>query len=134
MNLRTVLAVLILGMAAVAGCSSTSDCCGGGPTRGVVRHVVLLKFKDSASPEQVKAVEEKFRALKSRIPQILDLEWGTNVSPENHAQGFTHCFFLTFKDAAARDAYLPHPAHKEFGGSLGPVLDKVLVVDYVSKE
>lgn len=132
MNLRTVLAVLIMGMAA-AGCSSTSDCCGN-PTRGVVRHVVLFKFKDSASPEQVKAVEEKFRALKSRIPQILDLEWGTNVSPENHAQGFTHCFFLTFKDAAARDAYLPHPAHKEFGGSLGPVLDKVLVVDYVSKE
>ena len=134
MNLRTVLAVLVMGMAA-AGCSSTSDCCGGdGPTRGVVRHVVLFKFKDSASPDQVKAVEEKFRALKSRIPQIMDLEWGTNVSPENHAQGFTHCFFLTFKDAAARDAYLPHPAHKEFGGSLGPVLDKVLVVDYVSKE
>ena len=133
MKLRMVLAMLVLGMAA-AGCSSTSDCCGGGSERGVVRHVVLFKFKDSATREQVKAVEEKFRALKSRIPQILDLEWGTNVSPENHAQGFTHCFLLTFKDAAARDAYLPHPAHKEFGGSLGPVLDKVLVVDYVSKD
>lgn len=132
MNVRTVLAVLAMGLAA-AGCSSTSDCCGG-PSRGVVRHVVLLKFKDAASPDQVKAVEEKFRALKARIPQIQDLEWGTNVSPENHAQGFTHCFFLTFKDAAARDAYLPHPAHKEFGASLGPVLDKVLVVDYVSKD
>ena len=134
MNVRTVLAVVGMGMAmAAAGCSSMGDCCGGGSSRGVVRHVVLLKFKDSASPDQVKAVEERFRALKSRIPQILDLEWGTNVSPENHAQGFTHCFFLTFRDAAARDAYLPHPAHKEFGASLGPVLDKVLVVDYVSK-
>jgi len=134
MNVRIVLALLGIGLAA-AGCSSTSDCCGGGaPSRGVVRHVVLFKFKDGASAEQVKAVEEKFRALKSRIPQIQDLEWGTNVSPENHAQGFTHCFFLTFKDAAARDAYLPHPAHKEFGASLGPVLDKVLVVDYVSKD
>ena len=135
MNVRTVLAVVGMGMAmAAAGCSSMGDCCGGGSSRGVVRHVVLLKFKDSASPDQVKAVEERFRALKSRIPQILDLEWGTNVSPENHAQGFTHCFFLTFRDAATRDAYLPHPAHKEFGASLGPVLDKVLVVDYVSKD
>jgi stress responsive alpha/beta barrel protein len=82
----------------------------------------------------VKAIEEQFRGLKSRIPQILDFEWGTNVSPENHAQGFTHCFFLTFRDSAARDAYLPHPAHKEFGARLGPILDKVLVVDYVSKD
>jgi len=135
MNVRTVLAVLgILVAAAVAGCSSSADCCGGASSRGVVRHVVLFKFKDSATAEQVKVVEEKFRGLKSRIPEIIDFEWGTNVSPEKHAQGFTHCFFLTFKDAAARDAYLPHPAHKEFGASLGPVLDKVLVVDYVSKD
>lgn len=119
---------------AVAGCSSSGGtCCGGSPV-GLMRHVVLFKFKDTATPEQVKAVEEKFRALKEKIPQIQDLEWGTNVSPEKHAQGFTHCFFLTFKDAAARDAYLPHPAHKEFGASLGPVLDKVLVVDYVSRD
>ena len=78
-------------------------CCGG-TTRGVVRHVVLLKFKDGASTEKVQAIEAKFRELKAKIPQIQDLEWGTNVSPENHAQGFTHCFLLTFRDAAARDA------------------------------
>lgn len=134
MNVRTVLPVLGFWMAAAAvGCSTSGDCCGGS-SRGVIRHVVLFKFKDAATAEQVKAVEEKFRGLKSRIPQILDFEWGTNVSPENHAQGFTHCFFLTFRDAASRDAYLPHPAHKEFGAQLGPVLDKVLVVDYVSKD
>jgi hypothetical protein len=125
----------LLGVLVLAGCGTTGDCCGGAePSRGVLRHVVLFKFKDGATAEQVKGVEEKFRALKSRIPEIQDLEWGTNVSPEKHSQGFTHCFFLTFKDAAARDAYLPHPAHKEFGASLGPVLDKVLVVDYVSKD
>jgi hypothetical protein len=110
------------------------DCCGGGTPRGVVRHVVLFKFKDDASTDKIQAIEAKFRELKTRIPQIQDLEWGTNVSPENHAQGFTHCFLLTFKDTAARDAYLPHPAHKEFGAQLGPILDKVLVVDYVAKD
>ena len=135
MNARTGLLMLGWALAATAGCASASggDCCAAS-ARGVVRHVVLLKFKDTAPAEQVKSIEEKFRALKGRIPQISDLEWGTNVSPENHAQGFTHCFVLTFRDAAARDAYLPHPAHKEFGASLGPVLDKVLVVDFVSKD
>jgi hypothetical protein len=133
MNVLTILAVLGVCLAA-AGCAATGDCCGGSPSRGVMRHVVLFKFKDAATAEQVRAVEEKFRGLKSRIPEILDLEWGTNVSPEKHSQGFTHCFFLTFRDAAARDAYLPHPAHKEFGAQLGPILDKVCVVDYVSRD
>ena len=31
------------------------------------------------------------------------------------------------------EIYLPHPDHKAFVGLLGPVLDKVLVVDYIAK-
>lgn len=97
------------------------------------RHVVLFKFKDSATPEQVKAVEESFKALKSKIDTIVDFEWGTNVSPEGKADGFTHCFFVTFKDKAGLEVYLPHPAHKEFGAGLRGILDKVLVVDYIAR-
>jgi len=79
-------------------------------------------------------VEDAFRALPSKIPVIHSLEWGTNMSPEKLDQGFTHCFFLTFKAPADRDAYLPHPAHKAFGKVLRPYLDKVLVIDYVAKQ
>jgi hypothetical protein len=98
------------------------------------RHVVLFKFKDSATPEQVKAVEAAFLALPTKINTIVSLEWGTNVSPENKNDGYTHCFFVTFKDKAGVDVYLPHPAHKEFGAQLRPILDKVLVVDYVAQK
>ena len=101
---------------------------------GQVRHVVLFKFKDGTTTEEIKKVEDAFRALPKKIPQIVEFEWGTNNSPENINQGFTHCFFLTFKTAADRDAYLPHPAHKEFGKILHPYLDKVLVIDYVAKD
>jgi len=100
------------------------------PAYNVVRHVVLFKFKDTATPEQIKKVEQDFRALRDKIKQIVEFEWGTNVSPENLSQGFTHCFLLTFRSEADRDAYIVHPAHKEFASTLGPVLDKVLVVDY----
>lgn len=96
------------------------------------RHVVLFKFKDSATPEQVKSVEEAFRALPKKIDTITGFEFGTNVSPEGKDEGFTHCFFLTFKDKAGLEVYLPHPAHKEFGATLRPFLDKVLVIDYVA--
>jgi hypothetical protein len=95
-----------------------------------LRHVVLFKFKDEVKPAQVQEVVDAFRELPKQIDVIEGFEWGTNVSPENKAAGFTHCFFVTFGDEKGRDAYLPHAAHKAFGKIAGPCLDKVLVVDY----
>ena len=106
----------------------------GNPQLGKVRHVVLFKFKEGTTAEQQKTVEDAFRELPKKIPEIVDFEWGTNVSPENRNQGFTHCFLVTFNDAKGRDVYLPHPAHKAFGKVLKPYLDKVLVIDFVAKD
>lgn len=100
----------------------------------LLRHVVLFKFKDGTAAADLKKVEDAFRALPSKIPEIKALEWGTNNSPEGLNQGFTHCFFLSFGSEEDRAAYLPHPAHKAFGEVLGPHLDKVLVVDYWTKK
>ncbi len=98
-----------------------------------VRHVVCLKFKSTAVPAEIKKVENAFRGLKEKIPQVHSLEWGTNVSPEKLNKGFTHCFLLSFKNEKDRDAYLVHPDHKAFGAVLGPVLDDVFVIDIVAK-
>ena len=99
----------------------------------VLRHVVLLKFKDGTTAEQVREIVNAFCALPSKVDTIHDFEWGTDISVENLSQGFTHCFLVTFKSEADRAKYLPHPDHKEFGRILGPHLDKVLVVDYWAK-
>lgn len=99
-------------------------------TEQVLRHVVLFKFKDDATTADIRAVEDAFRALPAEIDLIQDFEWGVDVSVEGIAQGFTHCFFVTFASTENRDAYLPHPAHKRFGELLHPFLDKVLVIDY----
>jgi hypothetical protein len=93
-------------------------------------HVVSFKFKSSATPDQIKAVEDAFRGLKKKITEIKSYEWGTNVSPEKHAKGFTHGFILRFKSEADRNTYLEHPEHKAFGKLLGPVLDDVFVIDF----
>ncbi len=104
------------------------------PPKKMLRHVVLFKFKDSASPDDIKKVEDAFRQLPSKIKQIKGYEWGTNNSPEGLSQGLTHCFLLTFESEADRAIYLPHPDHKAFGKLLGPYLDKVTVIDYWTKE
>jgi hypothetical protein len=100
----------------------------------VLRHVVLLKFKDGTTPEQVKAMEDGFCALPSKMPFIQGFEWGTNVSVENLNQGFTHCFLVTFTSEEDRNKYIPHPAHQEYVEILRPHLDKVLVIDYWAKD
>ena len=94
------------------------------------RHIVLFKFKADAPAAEVEKVEKSFVALKASIPQIAEMEWGTNVSPEGLADGFTHCFFVTFKSKADLEAYLPHPEHQKFGAGLKGLIDKVLVFDY----
>ncbi len=101
---------------------------------GAYRHVVFFKFKDTATPEQVRHIEEEFRKLPSKMDFITGFEWGTNVSPENLNDGFTHCFFVSFKDKSGVDKYLPHAAHTEFVSILKPLLDKVCVVDYVARK
>lgn len=99
----------------------------------VLRHVVLFRFKEGTSAADIRAVENAFCALPGKIDAIYAFEWGTDVSVENLADGFTHCFTVTFKNEAGRSEYLPHPEHKKFGEILGPHLDKVIVVDYWTK-
>ncbi len=95
-----------------------------------LRHVVLIKFKEDASPEGIEKVEKAFAALQDKIPQIKDFEWGTNNSPEGLDKGFTHCFFVTFDSEEDRAVYLPHPDHMAFVEVLKPVMADAMVVDY----
>jgi len=96
----------------------------------MLRHVVIFKFKDSSSPSDIQKVADTFYALKKSVPQIKDMEWGINNSPENFNQGFTHCFMLSYKSEQDLANYQEHPAHKAFQEVLKPHMEKVFVVDY----
>lgn len=96
----------------------------------LLRHVVLFSFKEGSTDAQIKSVTDAFAELPKKIPQVKTFEWGTNNSPENLNQGFTHCFFVSFASEADRAIYLPHPAHLAFIEILKPILDKALVIDY----
>jgi len=96
----------------------------------MLRHVVLFKFKKTATKAQVQKVVTEFAALPKKIDAIADFEMGTDNSPEKKSKGFTHGFVVTFRDEKGRDEYLPHPAHKAFVSIAGPAIEDVLVFDY----
>lgn len=96
----------------------------------LLKHIVLFKFKDSSTAEDVAQIEKAFLNLPSKISEIYAFEWGLNNSPENLNKGFTHSFVVTFSQEDDRAIYLIHPDHLAFVKILEPHLDDVLVIDY----
>jgi len=97
----------------------------------LLRHIVIFKFKEESSEEDINKLNEEFNALAKSIPVVQDFEWGLNNSPEDFHQGFTHCYLITFNSEKDRDeVYAPHPEHQAFVKNLQPHLEKVFVVDY----
>lgn len=96
----------------------------------VLRHVVLFNFNDKATPEIIKKIEKEFAALRNKINEIHDFEWGINNSPEGLDKGLTHCFLISFLSEKDRSIYLPHPAHQNFVSHIEPYIEDVTVVDY----
>lgn len=126
--------VLAIAVPSVGAAETQSPAPARAAKRGNLVHMVAFKFKPEAGAEKIREVERAFAALPGKIPQIRSFEWGTNVSPEKLDKGFTHGFILTFDNAADRDAYLVHPAHKAFGELVGPVLADVFVIDFQARE
>ncbi|MDP5172135.1 MAG: Dabb family protein [Bacteroidia bacterium] len=99
-------------------------------TSGLLRHLVLFTFHPSSNDKAINEVVRSFMDLKGLVPSLIDMEWGPNISPENHHQGFTHCFLLSFESLAGLEAYQHHPAHRAFQEVLRPHMDRVFVVDW----
>ena len=104
--------------------------------RGKLVHLVAFKYKKAITDEKKNDVAAALVALKGKIPQIVSVEYGTNVSKEGFDKGFHQAFVITFANEKDRDIYLEHPEHKKFAKLLdGIIADKgVFVFDFMAKE
>ncbi|CAL4963449.1 unnamed protein product [Urochloa decumbens] len=99
---------------------------GGGD--GVVKHLLLARFKDEVTPERLDQLIRGYAALVDVVPSMKAFHWGTDVSIENMHQGFTHVFESTFESTEGIKEYIEHPAHVQFANVFLPV--KALIIDY----
>ncbi|PRP79276.1 stress responsive alpha-beta barrel domain-containing protein [Planoprotostelium fungivorum] len=78
-----------------------------------VRHVVGFKFKpEYLESEEFSTLKEKAGLLRD-IPNVIEVHWGKNFAARS-VDKYDYVLEVTFVDAAAVDAYLPHPIHKHF--------------------
>jgi hypothetical protein len=95
-----------------------------------VKHIVLWKFKDGTSEDQINKFFDDLLDLSETVPGIDDYVSGSNCSAEAMSQGLTHGFIMTFSDAAARDAYMVHPEHERFKATALTMVDNTIIFDF----
>ena len=100
----------------------------------LLRHMVLFKFKPTASEADITRIEREFRALATtKLPQVQGFESGIHVGKESSNQGFTHAFLLTFGNEQDRDTYMAHDHHKAFVKLQQGIVDQKVVVAFWGK-
>ncbi|KAI1860306.1 uncharacterized protein JN550_011572 [Neoarthrinium moseri] len=120
-----------------------------------IYHIVLFKFKSLVPVEEVNAVCgselawiwklvnteqacDRMLALKTNCKHpetqqeyVRTSIGGSNNSPEDAANGFTHAFISEFENDQARKFYLEKdPAHLEFVKRIDNILEKHQVIDF----
>lgn len=97
------------------------------------KHIVILKFKEGTSLNDINGIVSRFLALKDAIPEIIGIEYGIHTGGSIKNKGFTHLFNLTFAGEKEKDVYQNHPDHVAFSEYLAPFKDDVFIFDYSAK-
>jgi hypothetical protein len=103
-------------------------------TEKQLKHAAFFKFRQDASEDDIREVENALADLPSKIDAIRAFEWGKNNSPETHDQGFTHCFMFTFDSEDALREYASHEAHMDAVRVLRPKVEEVRVLDFWAED
>jgi Stress responsive A/B Barrel Domain len=99
-----------------------------------IKHALFLKFKDSASEEEKKGVEDAIAKLAANTDGVKAFEWGKNNSPETHDEGFTDAFIFTFDDVDGLKKYAASPEHQAVVEKIMAAAEKGRVLDFWTKD
>lgn len=124
----TLLVCAIAALAALPGCAHSR---GMATPAGQIRHVVLFGFHPGTPPETLADIEAGLRRLPAEIGLIRAFEWGTDITENARAQGYTHCMLTVFDTPEDIEAYRVHPAHQAFVALAMPHVAQLLVMDYL---
>ncbi|ROS53887.1 Dabb family protein [Frigoribacterium sp. PhB118] len=92
-------------------------------------HVVLVEWAEGAPADVAEQASRLSTEHLTGIDGVLSVSSGGSVSPEELEAGLDWMLVVRFRDAAARDGYLPHPSHQPVASYLGDASARVVVFD-----
>jgi hypothetical protein len=91
-------------------------------------HAFMFQWKVGIADRQRNDAMRQIQSLAGKIPGLVELTCGENVSPRS--QGFTHGGVMKFSDKNSLDAYDKHPEHQKVLALLKPMLSLAAELDY----
>ncbi|WP_017727774.1 Dabb family protein [Halalkalibacterium ligniniphilum] len=76
----------------------------------MIDHIVLVKFAETTTPEQLQEVVDRFKALKNHLTGIVDLQAGLNLAEKS--KDYQVVLSVRFEDQAALEAYGQNEEHQ----------------------
>jgi len=77
----------------------------------MIQHIVMFRFKDSATPGQIVEARDALLAMKKGIPEIEAIHFGPNLGPS--VKEYSHVLVVSCADMGAVQRYLDHPVHRQ---------------------
>jgi hypothetical protein len=77
----------------------------------MIDHIILLKFEETTTQDQLLQIVERFKSLKAHLRGVLDMQGGLNFSDRN--QGYQLVLTIRFENHAALQAYESNPEHHD---------------------
>ena len=92
-------------------------------------HMVFFRLKEDKT-QRSDELCEKLLAMRGRIPQLKDIEAGTDVL--HSGRSFDVGLITRFDSRDSMEAYQVHPVHQEVLAFVGTVVETSVTVDFVS--
>lgn len=97
----------------------------------MIKHIVMWNVRGETPEQKSAAIErlsESFNSLRGRVPGLLHLEIGVDMSRIDYACDVV--LYSEFESQAALDAYATHPEHLRVKRELGDMRIARHQVDY----
>ena len=78
----------------------------------MILHIVLFRWKEGISSDQVDALSREMARLPDVIPELKYLQCGPDIHLQTRNPGFDYGIVAHFIDESAWHLYFDHPAHK----------------------
>jgi hypothetical protein len=92
-------------------------------TMNSVFHVFAFQWKPQATDAEKERATREILAFQGVIPGLMETHVGPNISPRG--KNYTYGGIMQFRDQAALDAYVVHPAHQALLKWLVPLIDAI---------
>ncbi len=96
----------------------------------MIKHVVFMRFKKGAHPEEIESIEKGLGSLPGVIPEIKSYDFGWDVLHTERSYDFA--LVSAFDNLESMQRYIDHPLHQAVAKKCRELSDSIVVVDFES--